>query len=63
MVRKARYTKALPVYVTPRTRDRVNEIAHEYEVSQAEVIRLLIDLGLQVATTSTFDAAFPRDDL
>lgn len=62
MARKAQYTKSLPVYVTPRVRDYVNQIATDYEVSQAEVVRLLIDLGMQVAKPATLDAAFPRED-
>lgn len=62
MARKAKYTEALPVYVTPKTRGRILGISKEYEVSQADVVRLLVDLGLQIATTNTFVAAFPRED-
>lgn len=46
MARKAKYTAALPVYVTPAVRAEILKIADEREVSQAEVVRELIDRGL-----------------
>lgn len=48
MARKAQYTAALPVYVTPAVRERILKIADETEVSQAQVVRELIDRGLAV---------------
>lgn len=47
MARKARYTKALPVYVTPEVRARLDEIADDREISLAEVTRELISKGLE----------------
>lgn len=49
MARKARYTQALPVYVTPDTRQRLDAIAESHCVSLAEVVRDLIDTGLDDA--------------
>lgn len=46
MARKAKYTYALPVYVTPAVRERILEIAERNELSQAEVVRDIIDRGL-----------------
>lgn len=46
MARQAKYTRALPVYVTPEVRRRLDGIAEEYRVSLAEVIREIIDVGL-----------------
>lgn len=48
MVRKAKYTQALPVYVTPEVRARILKIADDEERSQAEVVRELIGRGLDV---------------
>lgn len=49
MARKAKYTRALPVYVTPKVRARLDEIAKDRELSLAEVTRELIDVGLDRA--------------
>lgn len=49
MARKAQYTKALPVYVTPEVRARLDEIADDLEISLAEVVRQLVDRGLDDA--------------
>lgn len=49
MARRARYTASLPVYVVPEVRDRIREIAEDEEISQAEVVRVLIDVGLRDA--------------
>lgn len=49
MVRKARYTAALPVYVTPEVRARIMQMADEYEVSQAEVVRYCLEHGIGAA--------------
>jgi hypothetical protein len=46
VARKAKYTKALPVYVTPAVRARLDEIAEIKDLSVAEVTRRLIDEGL-----------------
>jgi hypothetical protein len=48
VARVAKYTQALPVYVTKETRAVILEIADREEISQAEVVRELIDLGLAV---------------
>lgn len=48
MARKAKYTQALPVYVTPEVRARILKIADEQERSQAEVVRELINGGLSL---------------
>lgn len=48
MARKAKYTQSLPVYVVPGVRERILEIADRQEVSQAEVVRDLIDKGLSL---------------
>lgn len=48
MVRKAKYTDALPVYVEPEVRARILRIADEYDISQAEVTRQALDEGLPV---------------
>lgn len=47
MARKARYTKALPVYVTPEVRADLDDIAQREEISLAEVVRVLVDVGLR----------------
>lgn len=49
MARKAKYTQALPVYVTPEDRARVLRMAEEYEVSQAEVVRFCFARGISEA--------------
>lgn len=46
MARVAQYTDALPVYVTPEVRKRIKDIADREQVSQAEVVRDIIDIGL-----------------
>lgn len=51
MARKAKYTEALPVYVTPEVRARILKIAEDQEISQAEVVRALLEVGLQDAHT------------
>lgn len=61
MARKQRFTKALPVYVTPAMREEVDGIAEQWEISLAETIRVLIELGLQVATPQTWRAVAPQD--
>lgn len=48
MARKAKYTQSLPVYVTPEVREQILKIAEVEEISQAEVVRELIRLGLAV---------------
>lgn len=47
MARKAKYTAALPVYVETDVRDEIKRIADAMEISQAEVVRELIAVGLQ----------------
>lgn len=49
MARQAKYTRTLPVYVTPEVRSRLDAIAEKYAVSLAEVVRDLIDVGLDDA--------------
>lgn len=49
MVRKAKYTEALPVYETPAMRDRIKRIADDYEVSQAQVVRDILAIGIETA--------------
>lgn len=46
MARKARFTAALPVYVEQQTRDRINRIAEQFDLSQAEVVRMVVNEGL-----------------
>jgi hypothetical protein len=46
VARKAKYTTALPVYVAQSVRDRINKIATEEELSLAQVLREIIDIGL-----------------
>lgn len=47
MARKARFTTALPVYVEPDRKERILKIADTEEISQAQVIREIIDAGLE----------------
>lgn len=49
VARTARYTKALPVYVTPEVRRRLDGLAERHRVSLAEVVRDIIALGLDDA--------------
>lgn len=45
-MRKAKYTQALPVYVEPAIRERILKIADEKDLSQADVVRQVINAGL-----------------
>lgn len=45
-MRHARYTTALPVYVEPDRRKRIQAIADRERISMAQVIREIIDAGL-----------------
>lgn len=54
MARTAKYTKALPVYVTAEVRRRLDNIAETKAISLAEVIRDIIDVGLDDAETRWF---------
>lgn len=49
MARTARYTKALPVYVTPEVRRRLDALAEKGCVSLAEIVRDIIDAGIDEA--------------
>lgn len=49
MARKARYTQALPVYVMPDVRRRLDQLAERHCVSLAEIVRDIIDTGLDAA--------------
>lgn len=49
MARVAKYTEALPVYETPAIRARIKKIADDNNVSQAEVVRDIIDVGIDDA--------------
>lgn len=49
VARVARFTEALPVYVTPEVRRRLDKLASDHRVSLAEVIRDIIDVGLDDA--------------
>lgn len=60
MARIAKYTQALPVYVTPRVRARLDGLAERHKVSLAEVVRDLIDHGLDEAE-ARWDTAFSSD--
>ncbi len=51
MARKARYTKSLPVYVVEDVRERIQKLADDHDVSQAEVVRDIIDCGIDEAET------------
>jgi predicted DNA-binding protein len=42
----ARYTRALPVYVTPAVREQLDQLAEKHCVSLAEIVRDIIDHGL-----------------
>lgn len=46
MAIEAKYTNALPVYVTPETRERITAIADREKISQAQVVREIIEIGL-----------------
>lgn len=48
MARKARYLRALPVYVEPEVRERIDRMAEQEELSLAQVIREIIEIGLPV---------------
>lgn len=48
-MREAKYTQALPVYVTATVRERIEKIATDCRVSLAEVIRDIIDHGIDGA--------------
>lgn len=54
MARTAKYTKALPVYVTAEVRRRLDNIAEAKSISLAEVIRDIIDLGIDDAEIRWF---------
>lgn len=47
MALKAKYTQPLQVVATPEMRAEIVQISEEQEVSQAQVIRELIQLGLE----------------
>lgn len=49
MARKARFTNALPVYVTPETRKRLDRMSEDYDISLAEVTRYCIEHGITAA--------------
>lgn len=49
MARKAQYTEALPVYVTPERRAAVRRMADKHDVSQAEVVRYCFEHGFAAA--------------
>ena len=49
MARVARFTHALPVYVTQEMRDRILRLADDNDVSQAEVVRDILEVGLDEA--------------
>lgn len=46
MAVKAKYTQPLQVVATPEMRDRIVELAEAQEVSQAQVIRDLLNYAL-----------------
>jgi cytidylate kinase len=47
MVKRAQYTKALPVYVIPSVKARIEAVAEREDTSMAQVIRDIIDAGLE----------------
>lgn len=47
MARVAKYTDALPVYVRPEVKERITKIADREQISMAQVIREIIDMGLE----------------
>ena len=47
MARVAQYTLALPVYVRPVVKERIEQIADREQISMAQVIREIIDMGLE----------------
>jgi predicted DNA-binding protein len=47
MARKAQYTKALPVYVKQPIKDRIEAVATNEDISMAQVIREIIDEGIE----------------
>lgn len=49
MARTAKYTDAIPVYETPEMRKRIKRIADTCNVSQAEVVRDILDSGIAEA--------------
>jgi len=49
VARKARFTNALPVYVTPETRKRLDRMSEDYDISLAEVTRYCIEHGITAA--------------
>lgn len=61
MARTARYTKALPVYVTPEVRRRLDALAERHSVSLAEVVRDIIDVGLDGAE-ARWNGIYEDDD-
>lgn len=66
MAVQAKYTQPLQVVATPEQRARVKAIADREGISQAQVIRDLIDYGLgvreMVASRSDILAALAPDD-
>lgn len=61
MARQAKYTRTLPVYVTPEVRGRLDAIAEKHSVSLAEVVRDLIDVGLDEAEARWEGLDTPRN--
>ncbi len=49
MARTAKYTAMIPVYHTPEQRQRIKDLADRAGVSQAEIIRDIIDVGIDEA--------------
>ena len=47
MAVKAKYTQPLQVVETPEHRDRIAVISEREDISQAQVIRDLIEMGLE----------------
>lgn len=47
MARVAQYTDALPVYVRPEVKKEIERIADRERISMAQVIREIIDVGLE----------------
>jgi cytidylate kinase len=52
-MRKAQYTKALPVYVQEDRKERILRIADAEDISMAQVIREIIDAGLEARERRT----------
>lgn len=46
MALTAKYTDALPVYVTAEVRQRIRATADREEISQAQVVREIIEAGI-----------------